>query len=499
MTTAAKSSTANARELGVARPLIDGNWLDRTSLATLEHIDPATGRVNGTVAMCGAGEVDAAVAAAAAAYPAWRAVSPDKRRRILQRIEELVEANLPELGRLTTAELGHPIATSTALSYVCAAWFGYYAGWADKVEGASIPLTPAFNAGFDYTTAEPYGVVGIILTWNGPMVSVGMKVAPALAAGNCVVLKTPELAPYTVARFAELALEAGLPPGVLQVLPGGPEAGDRLVRHPDVGKVSFTGGIPTARKILDAARHTLKPVVLELGGKSANLVFPDADLEATVAMSIQSCFTMAGQGCVLATRMLVHRDVYDEVVAATATAMSALRVGDPFAPETTLGPVVNKTAYDRILDAVAQAPSGNSARIVVGGHAVDPSSLAPHLAGGYFIEPTLLADVDPYSDVAQHEVFGPVLSITPFDSEEEAIELANATAYGLGAFVQTRDVSRVHRIAPLLQAGTVSFNGTSGLPPGAPFGGYKHSGYGREGGREGLYEFLQTKNVFVRL
>jgi aldehyde dehydrogenase (NAD+) len=326
-----------------------------------------------------------------------------------------------------------------------------------------------------------------------------MKVAPALAAGNCVVLKTPDLAPYTVARFAEVALEAGLPPGVLHVLPGGAAAGEALVRHPDVGKISFTGGVATAKNILDAARHTVKPVVLELGGKSANLVFPDADLDAAAALSVQSCFTMAGQGCVLATRMLVHRAVYDEVVTATAEAISRLRLGDPFASETTLGPVVNEAAFGRVLAAVQRAHTETDAHLMTGGHAAPSDELVPAIAGGYFIEPTLLADVDPRSVIAQEEVFGPVLTITSFDTEEQAIDIANATPYGLGAFVQTRDIPRVHRIAPLLQAGTVSVNGTSGLPPGAPFGGYNQSGYGREGGREGLSEFLRTKNVFIRI
>jgi acyl-CoA reductase-like NAD-dependent aldehyde dehydrogenase len=488
-----------SRELGPARPLINGEWLESSSVADFKHVDPSTGQVNGTVVMSGVAETDAAVAAARAAFPAWRATSPDRRRRILQRIEELVEAELPELGRLTTLELGHPIMASTALSYVCAAWFGYYAGLADKIEGSTIPLTPAFNAGFDYTLSEPYGVVGIILTWNGPMVSVGMKVAPALAAGNCVVVKTPELAPHTVARFGQIALDAGLPPGVLHILPGGPEAGDRLVRHPDVGKVSFTGGIPTARKIIAASQETLKPLTLELGGKSANLIFPDADIDAAVARSVQSCFTMAGQGCVLATRMLVHRDVYDQVIEATGRAVGGLRVGDPFDQRTVVGPVVNQSSYERILATLDQARGEGSTRAVVGGSPLDRTTLDESLAGGFFIEPTLLADVDPYGDLAQKEVFGPVLAATPFSNEEEAVELANATSYGLGTFVQTRDLARAHRIAPLLESGTVAINGIPGLPPGAPFGGYKSSGFGREGGIEGLREFLRTKNVFIGL
>lgn len=486
-----------AHDLGVTGPLIDGTWLERSSAGTRDHVNPATARVNGSVVLGGPEEMDLAVAAAKAAYPAWRGMSPDKRRRILQRIEDLIEERAPELARLATLELGVPSLMSAALAKLCASWFGYYAGWADKIEGANIPLSPVMVPGHNYTAPEPYGVVGVILTWNGPIVSVGMKVAPALAAGNCVVVKAPDLAPFTVAKFAEIALEAGLPPGVLHVVPGGPEAGDRLVRHPDVAKISFTGGIPTARKILEAARHTLKPVLLELGGKSANVVFPDADLNEAVGFSVRSCYNLAGQGCNLATRMLVHRDVYDQVLETTRQAVAGLRVGDPLAPDTYLGPVVNEAARDRILGVVDQAAKDGS-RVVAGGHAVDKSALPPDNRDGYFVEATVLADVDAHADVAQHEVFGPVMSIIPFDGEDEAVEAANSTPYGLGTYLYTRDVSRVHRLVPRFASGSVHVNGASGQPPGAPFGGYKQSGHGREGGREGLYEFLQTKNVFIR-
>lgn len=492
------ASHATTAELGTIGPVVDGTWLTSTSLGIVEHINPSTARVNGSVLVAGPEEVDAAVATAKAAFPEWRGMSADKRRRILQRVEELVQARAAELGEITALELGTPLSMATALAGMSAAWFGYYAGWADKIEGATIAPAPAYNAGFDYTIPEPYGVIGIIVTWNGPISSMGMKVAPALAAGNCVVVKTPDMAPFTVARFAQIMLEAGLPPGVLQVLPGGPEAGDRLVRHPDVGKISFTGGIPTAQKILDAARHTLKPVVLELGGKTANIVFPDADLDRAVAETIRSCYVLSGQGCNLNTRLLVHRDIYDQVVAAAGQSAAALQVGDPFDAKTILGPVIDRAAYDRILGVIDHATT-DGARLVAGGHPAAQSTLPAELRDGYFIEPTVLADVDPYSDVAQNEVFGPVLSITPFANEEEAVELANSTRYGLGAAVQTRDVARVHRIAPLLQSGNVHFNGSSGQPPAAPFGGYKASGTGREGGKEGLYEFLQIKNVYVSL
>ncbi len=300
-------------DLGMVGPFLDGSSQIGSSEGTVDHINPATGFVNGTVDIGGVAEIDEAVAAAVAAGPEWRSLTLESRRRILLRIEQLVEGHAEELARLTTLELGHPTIFAVAHPILCASWFGYYAGWVDKIEGATIPLT-GFNSGFDYTQREPYGVIGVIITWNGPLVSIGMKVAPALAAGNTVVLKTPDMAPFACQRFAELALEAGLPPGVLQVVPGGPTAGDRLVRHPAVGKISFTGGLATARVIMAAASERLVPVVFELGGKSANLIFPDADIDRAVSLSVGSCFTMSGQGCVLATRLLAHRSIYDEVV-----------------------------------------------------------------------------------------------------------------------------------------------------------------------------------------
>jgi aldehyde dehydrogenase (NAD+) len=489
-------ATTTAHELGTARPFIDGRWLESTSLGLADHVNPATGRVNGAVAMSGAAEVDAAVAAAKAAHPAWRAMPGDQRRRILQRIDELLAREFDTLGRTTTLELGHPLMSSIGLSYLCSSWFGYYAGWCDKIEGSTVPLT-GFNTGFDYTLLEPYGVVGIILTWNGPMVSVGMKVAPALAAGNCVVLKTPEQAPFTVARFAEIALEEDLPPGVLQVLPGGAEAGDRLVRHPDVRKVSFTGGIGTAKRIMAAASDTLTPLVFELGGKSANLVFADADVATAINMTVTSCYTLAGQGCVISTRLLAQRPIYDEVVAATARKVAGLTVGDPFDATTVVGPVVSRASYQRILGVIDGARGAGGARVVSGAAAVARKALPAANADGFFIEPRVFADVAPESVLAQQEVFGPVMSIIPFDSEEEAVAIANGTSYGLGTFLHTRDLARAHRLAAQLESGTVSVNGSTALPPAAPFGGYKQSGFGREGGRDGLMEFLQVKNVHI--
>ena len=470
-----------------ARLLIGGDWLAAGSAGVYDHVSPITGEVQGRVAMAGAPEIDAAVAAAKAASSDWRSTPADRRRRILQRLEQLLLDDAEELARRVTLEVGTPIRAARAYAALVAEWFGYYAGWTDKLEGRAIPLVPP--TGLNFTLREPYGVVGVVITWNGPLASIGMKVAPALAAGNCVVLKSPEVAPFAVDRFAVLALEAGLPPGVLNVVPGGPEAGDRLVRHPDVAKVSFTGGDVTARKIMDAARENVTPLVLELGGKSANLLFADANLERAIPEAVlMSIVANAGQGCSFPTRLLVERPIYDTVLEGIQEVLAGVRLDDPRLDETTMGPVVNAAACERIMATIERAP----ARLVAGG-----ARRGGALAGGFFIEPTVFADVSGDDDLFQREVFGPVLSVTPFEGEAEAVALANSTAYGLAAYVQSRDIGRVLRVVPQLRAGTVHVNGKSAMPPAAPFGGYGLSGFGREGGEEGLDEFLQTKNVFI--
>jgi acyl-CoA reductase-like NAD-dependent aldehyde dehydrogenase len=484
-----QQATPASRELADAQLFVGGDWVAQGSAPSVGHVSPVTGEVQAQVAMAGPAEIDTAVAAARAALPAWRALPGDARRRSLQRIEQLVERDTPELARRTTLELGLPVTPAGHYPPMAAAYFGYYAGWADKIEGATIPLVPP--TGFNYTVMEPYGVVGIIITWNGPLASIGMKVAPALAAGNCVILKSPELAPFAAEHFARLADEAGVPAGVLSVLPGGPDAGERLVRHRDVAKISFTGGGVTARKIMDAARETITPLALELGGKSANLLFADADLGDAVPRALNQCMANAGQGCSFPTRLLVERPVYDDVVTRLADLAGAVRVGDPWLPETQMGPVVCADAIERILGMIERGK--RTARLVAGGN-----RLGGDLAAGFFLEPTVFADVVPDNELFQGEVFGPVLSVTPFDTEDEAVALANNTVYGLAAYIQSRDIARVQRLVPRLDAGTVHVNGKSAMPPSAPFGGYGESGYGREGGKAGLDEFLQIKNVFVQ-
>jgi aldehyde dehydrogenase (NAD+) len=485
------TTTPGLAPLADARLLIGAEWVDQTTAGTVDHVYPGNGRVQAQVSIGGVDEIDAAVAAAQAALPEWRAMPGHQRRRLLSRLEERIEEHAEELTHLVVREMGAAYLFAQWNPAMAASWFGYYAGWADKIEGSVIPPCPA--TGFDYTLAEPYGVVGIITPWNGPLISIGMKVAPALAAGNTIVLKPSELAPFSSVRFAELALDAGIPPGVINVVPGTAEAGERLVRHPDVGKVSFTGGIQTAQKVIVAASETIKPLTLELGGKSANILMPDADLSIGLMQAVMmGCVALAGQGCGLGTRLLVADQIHDQVVEGVTQMLAALPVGDPLGPNTVVGPVVTESSCDRILEMIGRAQSSGHARLICGG-----TRMGGDLAEGFFVEPTVFDDVAPDCEIAQTEVFGPVLSILRFSDEDEAIRIANGTPYGLAAYLSSQDVNTVHRMASRLKAGTVWVNGFSALPPGTPFGGYGQSGYGREGGKAGLDEFLQVKNVFI--
>ena len=319
-----------------------------------------------------------------------------------------------------------------------------------------------------------------------------MKVPAALAAGNTVVIKPSELTPFSADLYADLAAEAGIPDGVINVLPGSAEAGAALVAHPLVKKVSFTGGPDTARKILHTCAEHIKPSVMELGGKSGNIVFEDANLDAACGVgTLLSVGFMTGQGCALPTRMIVARPVYDDVIARVEAIASMIKVGDPFEPDTVSGPVVNDAALQRITGVIERA-KGDGARLLTGGE-----RLGGDLADGYYLQPTVFADVDPQSELAQKEVFGPVLSIIPFDNEEEAIEIANSTPYGLSGYVFTNELKRAHRVAEALETGEVLINGAMNLSVHRPFGGIGISGMGKEGGREGLDEFLQTKSVSI--
>ena len=460
---------------------------------THQHVFPATGDVQGLVPLAGASDVDAAVTAARAAFETWRTWTPWQRREVLVRLAELLDGARDELARLSVLDNGmtYGIAHFTASSVVD--YTRYYAGWADKIEGR-VTSSPSHGRELAYTTPEPYGVIGIIITWNGPLVSVGMKVIPALAAGNTVVVKPSELTPYATEHFMSLVREAGIPAGVVNMLPGTAEAGEALVRHPVVQKISFTGGPTAAKRILAACAETLKPAVLELGGKSASLVFPDADLEAVAFIATASVHqTLAGQGCALATRLVVHDSVYDELAEKVVAFTRDIKLGDPFDPAVGMGPVVSRTAQERIIAMIERARVDGSGKLLIGG-----GIPGGELASGYYVEPTVFGDVRSDSELGQVEVFGPVLSLMRFDTEDEALEIANGTSYGLASYLWTQDVRRITRLASRLEAGGVYVNGASPVVGcELPFGGVGISGFGREGGLEGLLEFVRTKAVAV--
>lgn len=466
-----------------------GREVESGSGGIYKHINSATGQVQGEIPLAGAKEMNEAVEAAQRAFETWRRTAPAVRRQLLTRLAELIVQNGPEFARRGTLDNGTPIAFGYYFPQLAAEWTSYYAGWADKIDGR-VASTLTTDGEFSYTLAQPYGVVGIIITWNGPLISLVMKIPAALAAGNTVVVKPSEMTPYSADLFARLVKEAGFPDGVVNILPGGIEAGEALVKHPLVKKISFTGGPATARRILADCAELIKPVVLELGGKSANIVFPDADIEAVCASgTMGSIGLLSGQGCAFPTRMLVHRDIYEPVLAGVTAVAQALKLGDPFDMNTQSGPLINQAAVDRVLGMIERAKSAG-ARLLTGGN-----RLGAPFEKGYYVEPTVFADVNPKSELAQQEVFGPVLAIIPFTTEEEAIHIANDTLYGLSSWVQTRDIRRAQRVAESLMAGEVMINGCMSIQPRRPFGGFGISGIGKEGGREGLEEFLRVKTV----
>ena len=470
--------------------LIGEDTVHDASGGVFEHIFPGTGEVNATITMAGTAEVDRAVLSAAKAQREWQAMSVVQRRDLLFALAKAVDEAGAELAQLNVHDYGVPIATA-GNSSLAVQFFQYYAGWVDKATGQVAPVS--HSADSNLIEREPYGVVGVIVPWNGPLVGIGMAVAPALAAGNAVVIKPPELAPMAPIRFGQLCREVGLPPGLVNVIPGGPDAGEALVRHPGVGKIHFTGSGAIARQIAVTAAATLKPLSLELGGKSANVVFADADLDAAVLMAAaMGPLTQAGQSCACGSRILVERGVYDEFLERLVTIVKHAPVGDPFDASTVMGPVISQAATDRIMGAIDTAVSSGTGRLVTGGN-----RLGGALARGYYIEPTVFADVPNDSPLARVETFGPVVSVMPFDTEDEAIALANDTEFGLVAYAHTTNFARAHRVARRLQAGSVWINAYSDIQPSGPYGGYKQSGYGRLGGIEGLEEFSQVKNTRI--
>jgi acyl-CoA reductase-like NAD-dependent aldehyde dehydrogenase len=462
----------------------------RGSGAVMPHIYPANGEVTCEIALAGISDVDRMVQAARIAFPAWRAMTGDKRRDLFLKMAALVEQRTQELAALATLENGSPAMMAPFFVVDAVQKLKYFAGWADKIKGETISTwgAPSHN----YVAYEPYGVIGAIIPWNGPLIAVTMAILPALAAGNCVVVKAPELAPFTVMRLAELFLEAGFPPGVVNMAVGGPDVGEAIVAHPGVDKIQFIGSGATAKKVLQTAAANLKPCGLELGGKSAVIVFADADMTQAGRRGLAGAISVSGQGCVNGTRVLVERKIYEQYLGMLQAIAPHIRVGDPLDPETIMGPVISETSANRILGIVGKARN-EGARVLTGGE-----RLGGEFSAGFYLPLTIIADVDQKSSLAQHEVFGPVLSVTPFDGEEQAIALANGTDYGLGAYIHTQDLRRAHHVASQMQAGMVQVNASGeGMQPNVPFGGMKQSGYGRLGGEHAVREFLQVKNVFI--
>jgi len=470
---------------------IGGERRTQGSGGTHDHIDPATGLVGDTIPLAGAAEVDEAVVIADRAFASWRNTPPAQRQALLFTLADLVESNAARFGELSTRDFGSPILIATTMVGKVVEWIRYYAGWPGKIDGQ---VTGSYGPDgvFSYTLPQPLGVIGAIITWNGPLMSLAMKVPAALAAGNTVVVKPSELTPYTPELFAELVSQAGFPPGVVQVLPGTAEAGGALASHPLVRKVTFTGGPDTARKILHACAENMTPAVLELGGKSANIILDDADLDSACTHGVMMGIgLLSGQGCAFPTRMLAHRTIYDEVIKRAKALAESIVVGDPMASETMSGPVVSRQSFDRILAVIEQAKR-DGARLIIGGGPLNRPGL-----DGYYLQPTVFADVDPDSDLAQEEVFGPVLAISVFDTDEEALAIANNSRYGLSGYVHTKDLRRAHVFAENIRTGEVRINGALNLAANQPYGGLGISGFGKEGGRDGIYEFLNMKSVAI--
>ncbi|CAN5374134.1 aldehyde dehydrogenase family protein [soil metagenome] len=463
-----------------------GGQVVRGSGEAVTLIDPATGIRLDEYADGGVEVVDQAVEAAEEGFQKWRAMTASDRGRALFAVGASVRADLEPLAVLEATVAGKPVRDCRAEIGKVAEMFEYYAGWADKQHGEVIPVPTSH---LNYTLREPYGVVAQMTPWNAPFFTAGWQIAPALAAGNAVVLKPSELTPVSSAVLARLVEQAGVPAGVVNAIAGlGPTAGQRLVSHPGVGKVVFVGSPATGRRIAAAAAEQLTPCVLELGGKSANIVFDDANLDRAVGGAAAAIFSAAGQSCVAGSRLLVQRTAYDEVVSRLADLASRITLGRPLEESTQVGPLQNERQLGQVCQLVGAATDG-SATAVHGGSPVD-------LDGGFYYPPTVLAGVDNADEIARAEVFGPVVAAIPFEDEEHAIALANDTAFGLAGAVWTGSVGRAHRVARAVRAGTVWINSYKTISVMSPFGGFGDSGYGRSSGRDGLAEYTQAKSVW---
>jgi len=481
-------------EMKKHRMLIGGEWVEPASGTWFESVNPFTGTAWALVPRGGKDDVDRAVAAAKKAFASdsdWRKMTATARGILLNKFADIVAAEADRLAEIETTDNGKLIAEMRGqLNYV-PQWFRYFGGLADKVEGRVIPIDKP--GVFNFTREEPVGVVAAVTPWNSPLLLATWKLAPALAAGNTVVWKPSEFASVSAFAFGELFARAGFPPGVVNIVTGyGNEVGEPLIAHRDVAKVAFTGGDRTGEHVYQLAARGLKRVTLELGGKSANIVFDDANLDEAVKGVVSGIFAATGQTCIAGSRALIHRPIYDGFVEQLLALAKTARMGNPLDMGTQVGPITTRPQYEKVLDYIRIAKEEGAVCRLGGGPAQ-----RPECGSGWFIEPTIFTGVKPELRIAQEEVFGPVLSIIPFDTEEEAIRIANGTVYGLAAGVWTSSIRRALMMSERLEAGTVWVNTYRAVSYMSPFGGYKRSGIGRESGMDAIREYLQTKSVWI--
>lgn len=471
---------------------IDGRFVDAESGETLASLNPHDNQPIADVALAGKADVDKAVAAATRAFPAWSRMAAADRGRILLRLADLIEAHAEELAQLESLDTGHPIRDSRALDVPrTAACFRYFGGMADKFQGETIPVEAGF---LNYTLREPVGVVGQIVPWNFPLMFTSWKMAPALAAGNCIVMKPAEITPLSSLRIAELMQQAGLPDGVVNMVPGlGSVVGQYIAEHPGIAKVAFTGSTATGRRVVQASAGNLKKVQLELGGKGPNIVFDDAFLPAAVNGSAWAIFHNQGQACIAGSRLVLHEKIADAFLEQFIPLARSIRLGNPLDPNTEMGPLTSAQHRERVL-AYVDVARKQGGEVLTGGNAPGGD-----LARGCYVEPTIVRARSYRDRVAQEEVFGPFVTVLTFKDEAEAMEIANGTDYGLGSGLWTGNLQRAHRMARDLHAGMVWINSYKRVNPGSPFGGVGQSGYGREMGFDAMREYTQVKSVWVNV
>ncbi|MDT8923366.1 aldehyde dehydrogenase family protein [Pseudomonas taiwanensis] len=471
---------------------IDGRFVPALKGGEIDVMSPADGSLLTRIAAAEAEDVDLAVAAAQRAFPAWAALSGAERGRLLLKLADAIEANAEELAQLESRDTGHPIRDSRNLDVPrTAACFRYFGGIADKIEGSVIPVEAGF---LNYVQRKPIGVVGQIVPWNFPLMFTSWKMGPALAAGNTVVIKPSEITPLSTLRIAELMKEVGFPDGVVNVVPGyGHTAGQRLAEHPGVGKIAFTGSTATGKRIVEASQGNLKRVQLELGGKGANIVFEDANIDAAVNGAAWAIFHNQGQACIAGSRLVLHESIADEFLAKFIKLAESIRIGDPLDPNTEMGPLTSALHRDRVLSYVAVAKE-EGGKILTGGRA----PAGPGLVDGYYVEPTVVEAL-PHHRVSQEEVFGPFVTVMRFSTDEEALAIANGTAYGLGSGLWTQNLQRAHQMASKIRAGMCWINCYKRVSPGSPFGGVGQSGYGREMGFEAIHDYTEAHSVWVNV